>query len=116
MPDTYSIPVYCDNCDKAAIAEVRYGTPVPPKILCPNCGCLTARKNPQKFSEKRDWLETYPWIKGGRDWGVATEDFDIGVSPALPNECILPKFSDIQNLADKGNIAANQSNLGKTNE
>jgi hypothetical protein len=67
LPKTYSINVTCYNCDHDGVALLKYGEPVPESILCPNCGCKTARNKYRSVlpcsspSIKWDWSSTIPY-------------------------------------------------------
>jgi hypothetical protein len=45
MSETYSVNCKCSNCDHVGPVELAKGTPCDGPMMCPNCGCKSARKH-----------------------------------------------------------------------
>lgn len=67
--DTYTVNVECSNCDYVGTAELPKGKPFNEAIECPNCGCISARKQShgrQKAGDilpfKRNPFEQHPYF------------------------------------------------------
>lgn len=54
----YRIEVYCTNCGHKGTENFDYGTEVPARMTCPNCGCLTMEKG--VFHKMGEFLRDKP--------------------------------------------------------
>ena len=68
VTSTYQIPIQCSNCNYNGTADIVKGELVPSAILCPNCGCETAKKREPPIlpiiKPAKPWYpyHTRPWI------------------------------------------------------